>query len=119
LPSQTPEPVPREHAVPALAGGLLGAPFPQRSFVQAFASNGRSVSSATLVTPPAPSHTFLRQSPAVCDTVGVPEETKEKPHAPGVAFPHARILHSPSVPGQSDAARHCTQVPAPSQSEPP
>jgi hypothetical protein len=95
-------------AVPAAFAGLLGTPSAQRSSVHSLPSSGKSVSSATLVVPPDPSHTASWQSPAVCAASGAPDWVKAMPQTP---FAQVRIWHSVSLPGQSPAAQQPGQEP--------
>jgi len=61
-------------AVPSAVAGWAGAPFTQTSSVHGLPSSaGRSELSATLITPPWPSQTFCRQSPAVWAATAVPD----------------------------------------------
>ena len=70
LPSQSAPP--SEHAPPAATGGFEATPAVHTSSVHSLPSTGRSASSTTSVTTPAPSHCFAWQSPAVCFASGVP-----------------------------------------------
>src|SRR5262249_9574883 len=79
-------------------------------------SAGASELSIALTVLPAPSHTFTWQSPGDCPLTGVPAAVYATPQAPAV---QVRTEHSVSTPGQSLAARHDTQLPAPSHRLPP
>jgi hypothetical protein len=77
--TQTPQmPVPVQivppllHGVFAGAGGVEGTPPEQAPTVHTAVGVGTSLSSATTVTLPMPSHTFFLQSPGVCELVAVP-----------------------------------------------
>ena len=106
LPSHSVPPL-WSQVVPAVSGGFDGTPLVQTSPVHSFPSTGTSVSSATLTTFPAPSHSFTWQSPVVCCDVGVPAEVKLVPQVPST---HVRVAQSVSVPGQSVPVTHWTVV---------
>jgi hypothetical protein len=63
------------HAVPGVFGVYVGTPATHVSTVHSFPSFGRSVSSATVRVPPAPSQTTFLQSPATWVAAAVPEAT--------------------------------------------
>jgi hypothetical protein len=86
------------------------------SAVHELPSTNTSVSSSTLTTPPAPSHSVLLQSPEACDEITVPALACETPQAPAL---QVRIWHSVSAPAQSLGVLHSTHEPEPSHTAPP
>ncbi len=104
-------------AVPTVTAGLVATPPVQTSCVQVLPSAGTSVSFTIDVTVPMPSHTFEWQSPAVVSVTAVFAASGTNVHAPAT---QRFLLHAVSwVLSQFASVRHCTQVPAPSHSEPP
>ncbi len=95
--------------VPAVTGGLEGTPLVHTAVVQGLLLVGRSVSSTTSVMLPAPSHSLLWQSPAVCADVGVPAATNTVPHTPSV---HVAVTHSLGPGGQSASVVQPASAPA-------
>src|SRR5262245_27909301 len=108
---QTPDwqetPSPSLHDVPSAWGGLLGIPAVQRSAVQTFPSTGTSVLSGCWVMPPAPSQTFVSQSPTVCVASTVPALTLIEPQSPAL---QTAWVHGLPVAGQSAFAAQCPSV---------